>query len=152
MCSAEPVRLHPVIAAESGHIRNEEKYSASRSLRDDQTFWCSPPPSDLGAAPGWIAYDMQEPCFITRIGFRGYPNHQCPRDVILQSSDAQEGSWTDVLFFKARQTRDLQEFAIPEVPRASRFWRVLMNTNHGQTSGNGGKYCLTEMTFFGVRA
>ena len=147
MCSAEPVRLHPVIAAESGHYGD---YVPGNTLLEDTSIWASPIISVMGDAPGWITYDMQEPHFVNQIAFRGRNDGQSSRDLILQSSEAQDGPWTDVLPFTTKMSVDHQEFDVPDVPRACRFWRVLMNTNHGQTSGNR-KFVVVEMRFFGVR-
>ena len=148
MCSAEPVRLHPVVAAESGHYGD---YVPGNTLLEDTSIWASPLCREMGGAPAWITYDVQEPCFVKRIGFRGHLIYlnKLPCDVILQSSEAQDGPWTDVLPFTTLQNVDLQMFDVPDVPRACRFWRVLMTTNHGETGGS--KFVLMEVRFFGVR-
>ena len=148
MCSAEPVRLQPVVAGESGHHAG---CVPEHTLREDGCHWYSPVGSQMGAAPGWITYDLNRPCFLTRIGFRGDHRTYCPRDVILQSSEAQDGPWTDVLPFTTRMTGDLQMFDVPMVVQACRYWRIHMNSNHGMRTPGDIKFILTEIRFFGVQ-
>ena len=104
MFSTEPIRLQAVIAGESGHYG---VYVPECTLRKDDDCWASPSVSEMGAAPGWITYDLEGPFSVTRIGFRGHIVKNCPRDVILQSSEAPAGPFTDILAFTARMTRDL---------------------------------------------
>ena len=152
MCFTEPVRLQPVVAAESGHFDNNPIRVPEHTLREDDNWWASRRIREVGLVPQWITYDVKEPWAITKIGFRGYNGTRCPRDVILQSSEARDGPWADVLPFTARQTKDLQEFDVPHVPHACRYWRVLMNTNHGWTDpGPSGMFGLYEVRFFGVK-
>ena len=151
MCSAEPVRLQAVAAGDSGHLYDYCGYCPEITLRGDNSHWASREVREMGDEPGWITYDLQRPCVVTRIGFRSCGDPRCPRDVVLQSSEAQAGPWTDVLPFTTRMTRDLQEFDVPMVAQACRYWRVLMRTNHGETFPDIWKFKLTEIRFFGVQ-
>ena len=116
-----------MVAAESGgHWNNNITLVPEHTLQEDNNIWYSRRIREVGLVPQWITYDVKEPCAITKIGFRGSNATRCPRDVILQSSEARDGPWADVLPFTARPTGDLQEFDVPHVPHACRYWRVLM--------------------------
>ena len=141
------MRLEPRVAGESGHY---VPHVPERTLRADDSFWASPFNCDMGAAPGWIAYEFSAPAAVAHVGVRGDGSRRTPKDMVLQGGDAAAGPWDDALRFTSVNNADMQEFALAGVPRARRFWRLLMKTNHGTTNPDNWKFVFREVAFFGA--
>ena len=135
------------IAGESGHGKD---YVPENTLLRDNSHWASRSNENMGDEPGFIVYDLQRPSVVTRIGFRGVNRSQCVKDMILQTSDAKDGPWTDALRFTSRKSVEMQHFDVPAVPRGCQFWRLLIVNNHGETKPTICKFVFTEIQFFGA--
>ena len=145
--SAEPVRLRPRVAGESGHSL---WWAPDRTLQAGDGSWCSQTNRELGGAPAWIVYEFDPPAAVARVGVRGSVYGASPREMTLQAGAAAAGPWDDVLPFTAERRGGMQEFAVAAAPGAHRFWRVLFLTNHGQADPDEFKFIVCEVAFWGV--